>query len=129
MLGKLLTRVGDGRVMWGTDAVWYGSPQPQIQAFRAFQITAELQDRYHYPELTDALKRKVFGLNAARLFGVDPDATRCALARDPLADSRPAAFELHESGVLPAVWRPRGPTTRREMLAWLADPATRWIPA
>jgi predicted TIM-barrel fold metal-dependent hydrolase len=129
MLGKLLTRVGDGRVMWGTDAVWYGSPQPQIQAFRAFQITAELQDRYHYPELTDALKRKVFGLNAARLFGVDPDATRCALARDPLADSRPAAFELHESGVLPAVWRPRGPTTRRVMLAWLADPATRWIPA
>ncbi|MDQ1461275.1 MAG: hypothetical protein QOI08_2759, partial [Actinomycetota bacterium] len=129
MLGKLLTRVGDGRVMWGTDAVWYGAPQPQIQAFRAFQITTELQDRYHYPALTDALKRKVFGLNAARLFGVDPDATRCALARDPLTDARPAVFELHESGVLPAVWQPRGPTTRREMLAWLAAPATRWIPA
>ncbi len=25
--------------MWGTDAIWYGSPQAQIMAFRAFQIT------------------------------------------------------------------------------------------
>jgi uncharacterized protein len=129
MLGKLLTRVGEDRVMWGTDAVWYGAPQPQIMAFRAFQITTELQDRYHYPALTDTVKRKVFGLNAARLFGVDPEATRCALARDPLADARPAALQLHDDGVLPAVWRPRGPTTRREMLEWLAHPATRWLPS
>ena len=129
LLGKLLSRVGEGRVMWGTDAVWYGAPQPQIMAFRAFEITPEFQDRYQYPALTDAVKRKVFGLNAARLFGVDPEATRCALARDPLADARPAAFELQYAGVAPAIWRPRGPTTRREMLAWLAAPATRWTPS
>jgi predicted TIM-barrel fold metal-dependent hydrolase len=128
MLGKLLTRVGEDRVMWGTDAIWYGSPQPQIMAFRAFQITTEFQDRYRYPALTDAVKRKVFGLNAARLFDIDPEATRCALARDPLTDARPAALDLHDAGVLPAIWRPRGPTTRREMLAWLAAPATRWTP-
>ena len=39
MLGKLLTRVGENNVMWGTDCIWYGSPQDQIQAFRAFQIS------------------------------------------------------------------------------------------
>jgi hypothetical protein len=128
LLGKLLARVGEDRVLWGTDAVWYGSPQPQIMAFRAFQITTEFQDRFHYPALTDDLKRKVLGLNAARLFGVDPGATRCALASDPLAAARAEAADLHETGVLPSAWRPNGPTTRREMLQWLADPATRWTP-
>ena len=38
MLGKLLVHVGEDNVLWGTDAVFYGSPQGQIQAFRAFQI-------------------------------------------------------------------------------------------
>jgi len=37
VLGKLLSRVGEDRVLWGTDGIWYGSPQPQIMAFRAFQ--------------------------------------------------------------------------------------------
>ena len=61
-LGKVLSRVGQERVMWGTDAIWYGSPQPQIMAMRAFQISAEYQDRYGYPALTDDLKAGVFGL-------------------------------------------------------------------
>ena len=56
-------------MLWGTDAIWYGSPQPQIMAFRAFEITPEYQDRYRYPALTPELKRKVFGLNAAACSG------------------------------------------------------------
>ena len=51
-LGKLLKHVGPNRVLWGTDSIWYGSPQDQIQAFRAFQISREFQDRYGYPALT-----------------------------------------------------------------------------
>ena len=51
-------------MLWGTDSIWYGSPQDQIDAFRAFQISAELREKYGYAELTPALKRKVFGLNA-----------------------------------------------------------------
>jgi hypothetical protein len=124
VLGKLLGRVGPQRVLWGTDSVWYGPPQSQIMAFRAFEISGELQDRYDYPALTDAVKRDVLGLNAARLFGVDAGATRCALAADPLTAAKPAALTTQ-----PARWTPRGPTTRREMLAWLAAPATRWNPA
>lgn len=120
-LGKLLSRVGEQRVLWGTDAIWYGSPQPQIMAFRAFQITNEYQDRFGYPALTDDVKRDVLGLNAARLFGLDPQATRCALASDPLTDAKPAAAQLHDDEVLPSAWQPRGPTTRREMLSWLAS--------
>ena len=29
---------------------------------------------------------------------------------------------------MPSAWHPNGPTTRREMLRWLAAPATRWTP-
>jgi hypothetical protein len=46
VLGKLLRYVGEDRVCWGTDGIWYGSPQPQIMAFRTFQIAPELLDRY-----------------------------------------------------------------------------------
>ena len=38
-MGKLLKACGEDNVLWGTDSIWYGSPQDQIQAFRAFQIS------------------------------------------------------------------------------------------
>jgi hypothetical protein len=78
VLGKLLARLGPDRVLWGTDSIWYGSPQGQIQAFRTFQISDEFQERYGYPEITDAIRRKVLGVNAARLYGVEPVPERCA---------------------------------------------------
>jgi hypothetical protein len=127
-LGKLLSRVGQHRVMWGTDAIWYGSPQPQIMAMRAFQITAEFQDRFGYPALTDALKAAIFGLNAATLLGVDPTATRCALTKDPLTANVEETAELRNAGALPSAWIPHGPTSRRQMLSWLASPGTAWTP-
>ena len=52
VLGKLLTHLGPERILWGTDSIWYGSPQGQIDAFRAFEITPEAQERYGYPALT-----------------------------------------------------------------------------
>jgi hypothetical protein len=115
VLGKLLTRVGEDRVLWGTDSIWYGSPQPQIMAMRAFEITPEYQARYGYPALTPELKRKVFGENAAQLFGLDPQAANCA-PQDPLAAAQPAAAALHGSGLVDP-WRARGPLTRRQALA------------
>jgi predicted TIM-barrel fold metal-dependent hydrolase len=128
-VGKLLKRVGDQRVLWGTDAIWYGSPQPQIQAFRAFDISTEYQDHYGYPALTPDRKARILGLNAAELFHLDPHDTRCALATDPLTVAKPTAAHLRDDGALPAASRPNAPITRREMLRWLADPATRWQPA
>ena len=57
--GKLLRFVGEDNVIWGTDSIFYGSPQDQIQALRAFHITPEFQERYGYPELTKQLKDKI----------------------------------------------------------------------
>jgi predicted TIM-barrel fold metal-dependent hydrolase len=119
VLGKLLSRVGEDRVLWGTDAIWYGSPQPQIMAFRAFEITAEFQERFGYPALTPEIKQKIFGLNAAKLFGLDVAATRCAVDATALA-AGPAAFRsLVDDGWVREPWRARAPLTRREMLGWL----------
>jgi predicted TIM-barrel fold metal-dependent hydrolase len=127
-IGKLLSRVGQQRVMWGTDAIWYGSPQAQIMAMRAFQITAEYQDTYGYPALSTDVKAGIFGLNAAQLFGLDPTATRCAMTTDPLSTGIDETADLRSTGALPSAWTPHGPTTRRQVLSWLASPGTRWMP-
>ncbi|WP_280154755.1 amidohydrolase family protein [Piscinibacter sp. XHJ-5] len=82
LLGKLLKTFGEDHVLWGTDSIWYGSPQDQIQAFRAFEISREFQEKYGYPALTPAIKRKVFGLNAARVYGLAPQDMRKKLAKD-----------------------------------------------
>ncbi len=127
VLGKLLKFVGEDRVVWGTDSIWAGSPQPQIVAFRTFQIDPELRDEHGYPELTPALKAKVFGLNAARLYGVDPEERRCALDRDGLEGLRSAYQDL-DSGSHELTWAPRGPVSRRGMLRWFWDHGGRWSP-
>ena len=113
VLGKLLNAVGPDRMLWGTDSIWYGSPQDQIQAFRAFEFTAEFRERYGYPPLTPALKRMVLGLNAARLFDIDPAQVPCQYSRqdlEQLRQERRLTSTLH------------GPTTRRELVALLRSP-------
>jgi hypothetical protein len=127
VLGKLLRYVGEDRVCWGTDCVWYGAPQPQIVAFRAFQIDPALRDQYGYPELTPRLKAKVFGLNAARLYGIDPEARRCAIQRDEVERLREAVREL-EPDTHELRWAPRGPIDRRGMLQYFASIGGRWSP-
>jgi uncharacterized protein len=83
-LGKLLRYVGEDNVLWGTDSIWYGSPQDQIQAFRAFHIADGLVQQYGYPALTPALKAKILGLNGARIYGVDPVTVTKHGAADPI---------------------------------------------
>jgi predicted TIM-barrel fold metal-dependent hydrolase len=109
VVGKLLRYLGEDNVIWGTDSIWYGSPQDQIQAFRAFEITPEFQERFGYPALTPELKAKVLGLNAARVYGVDPASVqRCDL-------SATEREELRLS--MPAVNSTLGPRSRDQVLA------------
>lgn len=108
VVGKLLKHVGEDRVLWGTDALFTGSPKPQLEAFRAFQIPEELQEKHGYPALTPAIKAKILGLNAAKLFGTAP---RTKLP----AESAPPAKKSSERGgqsVSPGA----GTLGRRELL-------------
>ncbi len=91
LLGKLLKHIGHDNVLWGTDSIWYGSPQDQIQAFRSFRIAPELIEAHGYPELTPELKRKVFGLNGARVYNVEVPEARRKTEADPLG-RRKAAY-------------------------------------
>ncbi|MFN0090459.1 MAG: amidohydrolase family protein [Acidimicrobiales bacterium] len=70
VLGKLLAQLGPRRILWGTDSIWYGSPQGQIDAFRTFQISERLQEQHGYPALTDEAKALILGGNARRLYGI-----------------------------------------------------------
>ena len=76
ILGQLLRDFGEDRIVGGTDSIWYGSPQWQIEAFWRFQLSDALRERYGYPQLTETAKRKILGLNSARMYGVDPAAPR-----------------------------------------------------
>jgi hypothetical protein len=113
LLGKLLKVFGEDRILWGTDSIWYGSPQDQIQAFRAFEISRDFQERYGYPALTPAIKRKIFGLNAAKVYGLQPDALRRKLARDPV--QRRKTEYLNDPRPTFATY---GPRDRAEFLAF-----------
>lgn len=85
LLGKLITHLGAGNVLWGTDSIWYGSPQDQIEAFRAFEITADAQERFGYAPLTPEVKAGILAGNAARLYGIDLTAVPCDAASDAQA--------------------------------------------
>lgn len=117
-IGKLLLTLGEDRIVWGTDSVFTGSPQEQIVAFRAFQIPEALREQHGYPALTDAIRRKIFGLNAAEVYGVDPAAMRCAIQDDDLSRLR-AAYRADPRAVPVPAERSYGPRTRREFLAFL----------
>jgi len=70
ILGQLLQNMGSHRVVFGSDSLWYGSPQWQYEAFWRFQIPEALQHRWGYPEITEADRRNILGLNSARLYHV-----------------------------------------------------------
>ncbi len=65
--------------------MWWGSPQWVIDAFKRFQISDEICEKFGYAKLTKADKAKIFGLNAARVYGVDVKAARNAFPKDALS--------------------------------------------
>ena len=85
LLGQVIRAFGADHVIWGTDSIWWGSPQWQIEAMRRFQIPEVLQEEFGYAPITDEDKAKIFGLNAARLFNVDVNIVRNAVPFDGLS--------------------------------------------
>src|SRR4029077_12684796 len=85
LLGQLVDAFGADHVLWGTDSIWYGTPQWQIEAFRRFEIPQALIDAHGYRPLTRPVKEQIFGLNAARVFNVDVTANRNDAPHDYLS--------------------------------------------
>ena len=110
-LGKLLKYCGEDNVLWGTDSIWYGSPQDQIQAFRTFQISNEYQERFGYPAITQRVREKIFGKNAAVPYGIDQREIQRLTASDFVSQEKLAYQENPQPNFLTY-----GPKTKREFL-------------
>jgi predicted TIM-barrel fold metal-dependent hydrolase len=93
LLGQVIAAFGADHVLWGTDSIWYGTPQWQIEAFRRFEMPQALVERHGYGPLTRPVKERIFGLNAARVFGVDVAATRNAIPNDYVSRMKMAYLE------------------------------------
>ena len=110
-VGKLVKYIGEDNVLWGTDSIWYGSPQDQIQAFRTFQISESFQEKFGYPAMTPRLRAKIFGLNATRPYHIEPEEIIERARSDAIHERRLAYRRAPNPHFLTY-----GPKTRREFL-------------
>jgi hypothetical protein len=74
ILGEAIQSVGVDRVIWGTD--YFGpfcelAMRLSVEGLSDFEMPDELRGRYGLPPLTDEDKAKIFGLNLAKLLGVE----------------------------------------------------------
>jgi predicted TIM-barrel fold metal-dependent hydrolase len=73
LIGTLVKGFGADHVLWGTDSVWYGSPQWQIEALRRLEIPEDMQKKHGFAALggpNSTVKQMIFGGNAARLYSL-----------------------------------------------------------
>src|SRR5207247_11175014 len=113
--GKAISVVGPKRVVWGTDALWGGSPQGLIEALRAFQMSDEARATYNLPWGLDgdvddptqlaidprrSIRNGILGRNAAEPYRIDPDLTLAAIKCDDVKTIRETSMktpiERHE---------------------------------
>ena len=72
LMGIMIKGMGADHVIWGTDAVWTGSPQWQIEGLRRLEIPEDMQKKHGFAPLGAAdgpVKTAIFGENVARLYG------------------------------------------------------------
>ena len=100
VLGMLIQTLGADHVLWGTDSIWWGSPQWQIEAFRRFTMAEPLMQRFGYRPLTPDVKAQILGLNAARVYGIDPNAHRNAVPADFVSKLKAAYLD---EGAMPSL--------------------------
>jgi predicted TIM-barrel fold metal-dependent hydrolase len=149
LLGKLITHVGPRRVIWGTDSLWYGSPQPYIARFREFPRNNEslakdilagyglahgLEGDVDNPGQAATgprtLRNAILGRNAAVPYGIDPDATVGTIHCDKLQRTKEDYLIAPGTAQEAAPMRSNtmyGYRTRRELLANLW-PNRPWAP-
>ena len=75
LMGILVKGLGADHVCWGTDALWTGSPQWQIEGLRRLEIPEEMRKKHGFPALGAAdgpTKTAIFGGNNAKLYSIQP---------------------------------------------------------
>lgn len=101
IMGTLVKGLGADHVCWGTDAVWTGAPQWQIEGLRRLEIPEDMQAAHGFAPLGDArgaVKTAIFGDNNARLYSIS-DAQRNAWRTDRMTQQKAA---YRQQGGLPS---------------------------
>jgi len=78
-------------VLWGSDSVWYGSPQWQIEAMRRLEIPEEMRAQHKFAALGAAdgrVKTAIFSGNAAKLYNINTKVALGAITHDRIAAIR-----------------------------------------
>jgi hypothetical protein len=138
MLGVMVKGMGADHVVWGSDAIWYGSPQWQIEAMRRIEIPEDLQQKFGLAPLgpvTGMVKRMIFGMNSAALYNLDLSAKLTAVPRDfqerlaaleaEYLKARPAAAPLASADKLTALKAEHdaeGPGRSNTYRGWIGAP-------
>jgi predicted TIM-barrel fold metal-dependent hydrolase len=140
LLGKLITHVGPKQIAWGTDSLWYGSPQAEIVGLRRFEFSDAGKELYNLPyglegDVEDptqpapsperTIRNGILGRNAARAYRVDPDERRNSISCDQVNGLKQNSYlsqigTERESAPLASHMAP-GPRTRREVLTSLRE--------
>jgi predicted TIM-barrel fold metal-dependent hydrolase len=93
MMGTLCKGLGTDHVVWGTDSVFHGSPQWQIEALRRLEIPEDMQKKFAFAPLGSAdgmVKQAIFGFNSARIYNLD---IRAELHNDGIAKVKTAYLD------------------------------------
>src|SRR5881296_3813329 len=87
-VGTLVKGLGADHIIWGTDSLWYGSPQWQIEAMRRLEIPDDMQKKHGFKPLGPAdgpVKKAIFGGNSARHYGLKPKIAQHGITTDKIA--------------------------------------------
>jgi predicted TIM-barrel fold metal-dependent hydrolase len=88
LMGTLIRGLGADHVCWGTDALWTGAPQWQIEGLRRLEIPEDMQKKHGFKPLgpaTGPVKTAIFGGNNAKLYNIDQKKSEIELERDRFA--------------------------------------------
>jgi uncharacterized protein len=95
-MGTLVKQMGADHIFWGSDSVWYGSPQWQIEALRGLEIPEDMQKKHGFAPLGPAdgdVKNAIFGVNGARHYHLGLRAAMNDLPFDGIAKQKAAYLE------------------------------------
>ncbi|MFN0122261.1 MAG: amidohydrolase family protein [Blastocatellia bacterium] len=101
LIGGNIKHYGSDHVIWGTDCLWWGSPQWAIDLMKRFQISDELCEKFGYKKLTKQDKANIFGLNAARLYKVNPKSKLTPLPGDAVERFKKREFSEQKTSAYP----------------------------
>jgi uncharacterized protein len=89
LMGTLIKGLGVDHVCWGTDALWTGAPQWQIEGLRRLEIPEAMQKKHGFAPLGPAdgpVKTAIFGGNNANLYNIQPKRALLELKSDRFAE-------------------------------------------